>query len=228
MFPRGSFHESYPSFSPFMNRQILTVNFCVVATFAVGCQPEARPPTLEKRGSASNCLTAPLEESEEAVRDPHVYGDMPKSVWMGTVEDQIIAIDRDLEHLSAMLKYAKADAPAAANPALKALRHQVTLLSGKLKQAKAAAASAWDWVRTGWRTCLRFAADTAPSDIGSSRTGPAASRNCVVTGAPAMASADRLARYPGGMAQQSITRVFREVRDGLKQARRWVKQRIAL
>jgi len=212
-----------------MNRQILTVNFCVVATFAVGCQPEARPPALEKRGAASNRLNAASEELEEAVRDPHVYGDVEQSAWARTLEDPMIAIDRDLGHLSAILKYTKADAPVEANSRLKAVRHQAALLRKQLEHAKAASALAWHCLKAGWRVCLRIPGATAPNGMASSRTCAAAAYpNSVAMGVPIMATANGRARYPGGMVHQVIRLILREVRDGLKQSRQWVKNMIAL
>jgi len=127
-----------------MKNMKLKITFLALTAFAVGCKPSEEKAT-------SHQIEKVTQETREAAQEMKDYTYAQKAEFVENMRNQLAAINRDLEQLSAKVEKSSDAAKAEAKPKLQALRDQTARLTKQLDDAKSATESTWDDVKTGFK-----------------------------------------------------------------------------
>jgi uncharacterized protein YoxC len=130
-----------------MNYKALVINCLAMAAFAVGCKPSDDK-------SAADQLKDVKTETKAAAREMKDYTYAQKAEFVANMQDQVNALNKDLDRLSAKLDSSSDAVKADAKPKLQALRDQVNKLNRQLDEARNASESTWDGVKADSRQAL--------------------------------------------------------------------------
>jgi cytochrome c556 len=119
-----------------------------VAAFAVGCERSDKSATGNREATAKQ-LDKVKTETRAAARDMKDYTYAQKKEFVGTMQAQLAALNRDLAALSAKVEKGSDAAKVEAKPKLQALRDEADKLNQQLDRAKGATESTWDDVKAG-------------------------------------------------------------------------------
>jgi len=125
-----------------MKNNILFITFLSAATFAVGC---------DKQQTTSQQIDKVQTETTQAAQDMKDYTFAQKDEFVKAMQDQLTALDQDLDKLSAKIDSSSDAIKAEARPKLQALRDQSTQLHQQLAGAQNATESTWDSVKSGFQ-----------------------------------------------------------------------------
>jgi hypothetical protein len=121
-----------------MKNKMLFVTFLSAATFAVGCGKEQ---------TTSQQIDQVQTETKQDAQDMKDYTYAQKAQFVKAMQTQLIALDKDLDTLSAKIDSSSDAVKAEAKPKLQALRDQSTQLHQQLADAENATDSTWDSVK---------------------------------------------------------------------------------
>ena len=124
---------------PMKNKKLL-MTFVGAAIFALGC---------DKEPTASQQIDKVQTETKQAAHNMKDYTFAEKAEFVRTMQDQLTALDQDLDKLSAKIDSSSDAIKAEAKPKLQELRDQAALLKQQLADARNATASTWDDVKVG-------------------------------------------------------------------------------
>jgi chromosome segregation ATPase len=125
-----------------MKHNNLLVTLLAVSAFAAGCNKEQ---------TTSQQIDKVQAETKQAAQDMKDYTFAEKSAFVETMQAQLVALNRDLDQLSAKVEKSSDAVKAEAQPKLQALRDQMAQLNKQLDEAKNATESTWDSVKGGFR-----------------------------------------------------------------------------
>ncbi|HZL79177.1 MAG TPA: hypothetical protein VFC17_10000 [Candidatus Limnocylindrales bacterium] len=125
-----------------MKNKTLLITFLSVAAFAVGCKPSDDK-------SAAQQIDKVQTETKQAAQDMKDYTFAEKAEFVKTMQDQLTALNQDLDKLSAKIDSSSDAIKAEAKPKLQVLRDQATKLNQQLADASNATESTWDSVKAG-------------------------------------------------------------------------------
>jgi cytochrome c556 len=125
-----------------MKNKTLLITFLSVAAFAVGCKPSDDK-------SAAQQMDKVQTETKQAVQDMKDYTFAEKAEFVKAMQDQLTALNQDLDKLAAKIDSSGDAIKAEAKPKLQALRDQATKLNQQLADAQNATESTWDSVKAG-------------------------------------------------------------------------------
>ena len=125
-----------------MKNKTLLITFLSVAAFAVGCKPSDEKSTAQQIDKVQT-------ETKQAAQDMKDYTFAQKAEFVKTMQDQLTALNQDLDKLSAKIDSSSDAIKAEAKPKLQALRDQATKLNQQLADAPNATESTWDSVKAG-------------------------------------------------------------------------------
>ncbi len=125
-----------------MKNNILLLTFLSAATFAVGC---------DKQQTTSQQIDKVQTETTQAAQDMKDYTFAQKDEFVKAMQNQLTALDQDLDKLSAKIDSSSDAIKAEARPKLQALRDQSTQLHQQLADAQNATESTWDSVKSGFQ-----------------------------------------------------------------------------
>ena len=123
-----------------MKNKILLLTLLSAATFAVGC---------DKEKTTAQQLDKVQTETKQAAADMKDYTFAQKAEFVKTMQDQLTALNQDLDKLSAKIDSSSDAIKAEDKPKLQALRDQATKLNQQLADAPNATESTWDSVKAG-------------------------------------------------------------------------------
>ncbi len=118
------------------------------AAFAAGCGPSDKSATEDREATAKK-LDKAKTETKAAAQDMKNYTYAQKTEFVGTMQAQLAALNRDLAALSAKVEKASDAAKAEAKPKLQSLRDEADKLNQQLDKANGATESTWDDVKAG-------------------------------------------------------------------------------
>ncbi len=121
-----------------MKHQFSLTILLAVTAFAVGCNKE--PSTTQQ-------IEKVKAETKEAAQDMKDYAYAQKAEFVEKMQNQLTAINRDLDQLAAKIEKSSEAARAEAKPKLQLLRDQAGKLNQQLEEAKNATESTWDSVK---------------------------------------------------------------------------------
>ena len=125
-----------------MKNKTLLITFLSVAAFAIGCKPSDEKSTSQQ-------LDKVQTETKQAAQDMKDYTFAQKAEFVKTMQDQLTALNQDLDKLSAKIDSSSDAIKAEAKPKLQALRDQAAKLNQQLADAPNATESTWDSVKAG-------------------------------------------------------------------------------
>ena len=125
-----------------MKNKTLLITFLSVAVFAIGCKPSDEKSTSQQ-------LDKVQTETKQAAQDMKDYTFAQKAEFVKTMQDQLTALNQDLDKLSAKIDSSSDAIKAEAKPKLQALHNQATKLNQQLADAPNATESTWDSVKAG-------------------------------------------------------------------------------
>jgi cytochrome c556 len=125
-----------------MKNKTLLITFLSVAAFAVGCKPSDEKSTAQQIDKVQT-------ETKQAAQDMKDYTFAEKAEFVKTMQDQLTALNQDLDKLSAKIDSSSDAIKAEAKPKLQVLRDQATKLNQQLADASNATESTWDSVKAG-------------------------------------------------------------------------------
>jgi len=123
-----------------MKNKTLVITFLSVAAIAIGCSKEQ---------TTSQQLDTLRTETKEAAQDMKDYSYAQKGEFVKQMQNQLIALDKDLDELSRKIENSSDAVKAEAKPKLQALRDQAAQLKTQLAGAENATESTWDSVKAG-------------------------------------------------------------------------------
>ena len=118
----------------------LFVSFLPVIAFAVGCNKEE---------TTSQQIDKIQTETKAAAQDLKDYTFAQKTEFVQKMQNQLTALDQDLDKLSAKIEKSSDAVKAEAKPKLQALRDQAAQLNKQLDEVKNATESTWNDVKAG-------------------------------------------------------------------------------
>ena len=121
-----------------MKSNTLGITLVSVIAFAVGCNQE---PTTSQQIDRAQTATA------TAAHDMKDYTFAQKTEFVGKMQEQLNAINKDLDQLSAKIESSNDTIKVDARPKLQALRDQSAGLTKQLDRARDATESTWDSVK---------------------------------------------------------------------------------
>ena len=128
----------------------LAITFFAITAFAVGCKPSAESSATKTGGATAEQFDKVKQETKEAAQATKDYAYEQKAEFVATMQQQLEAIQRDLDQLSAKIEKSSDAAKAEAKPKLQALRDQAAKLNQKLDTARNATESTWGEVKAGF------------------------------------------------------------------------------
>ena len=134
-----------------MKHYPLAITFLVVAAFSVGCKPSEEKAAMENRNATANQFDKVKEATKEAAQEMKDYTFAQKAEFTEKMQNQLAAINKELEQLAAKVEKASDSAKAEAKPKLQALRDQTAKLGKQLDEAKGATESTWNDVKAGFK-----------------------------------------------------------------------------
>ncbi len=117
-----------------MKHKTLLLAFLSIAALSVGC---------DKEKTTTQQIDALQSETKAAAEDMKDYTFAQKAEFTAKMQDQLAAINRDLDQLAAKIDKSSDAVKAEAKPKLQALRDQADKLSQQLDAAKNATESTW-------------------------------------------------------------------------------------
>jgi cytochrome c556 len=130
-----------------MKQTTLLVTFLSAASFIVGC---GQQPT------ASQQMDKVQTETTQAAQNMKDYTYAEKADFVKAMQDQLTALNVDLDKLSDKIESSSDSVKAEARPKLQALRDQAAKLNQQLADAQNATESTWDGVKDetkkAWRS----------------------------------------------------------------------------
>lgn len=123
-----------------MKNQTWLVVFAFVAGFAAGC---------DKPSTTAQQMEKVQTETKQAAQDMKDYTFAQKAEFVKAMQTQLIALNADLDKLSARIDNSSDAIKAEAKPKLQALRDQAATLNQQLANASNATESTWDDVKAG-------------------------------------------------------------------------------
>jgi cytochrome c556 len=130
-----------------------------VAVFAVGCEQSDKSASANREATAKE-LDKVKTETKAAAQSMKDYTYAQKTEFVGTMQAQLAALNRDLAALSAKVEKGSDAAKAEAKPKLQALRDEADKLNQQLDKAKSATESTWDDVKVGTGKAYRDLKDS--------------------------------------------------------------------
>ena len=121
-----------------MKHQTLLLTLLATAAVAVGC---------DKEKTASQQIETIKAETKAAAMDMKDYTYAQKSEFVKTMQNQLTALDQDLDTLSAKIEKSSDAVKAEAKPKLQSLRDQASQLQKQLDNVKDSTESTWDSVK---------------------------------------------------------------------------------
>ncbi len=134
-----------------MNHLPVTIVVLALTAFAVGCKPSTEPSTTQPPGATAQQLDRMRTATQEAAQDIKDFTYTQKTEYVAHMQNQIDAINRDLDQIEARIEKADAAARAEAQPKLQALRDQAARLTRQLDEARSATESTWDDVKVAFK-----------------------------------------------------------------------------
>lgn len=122
-----------------MRTKPLVIALLVITALAAGCNKEQ---------TASQQLDEIKTETKAAAQDMNDYAFDRKKEFVAKMQDQLAAINRDLDQLSARIEKSSETARAEAKPKLQALRDQAANLDKQLDAVRNATESTWSDVKS--------------------------------------------------------------------------------
>ena len=126
-----------------MKNKTLLITFLSAATIVVGC---------DKEKTTAQQIETVKTETKQAAQDMKDYTFAQKAEFVKTMQDQLTALNQDLDKLSAKIDSSSDAIKAEAKPKLQALRDQATKLNQQLADAQNATESTWDSVKAGTKS----------------------------------------------------------------------------
>jgi len=123
-----------------MKNRTWLITLLSAATFAVGCDKE--PTTIQQMDKVQT-------ETKQAAQDMKDYTYAQKTEFVAAMQDQLTALNQNLDKLSAKIDGSSDAIKAEAKPKLQALREQAAKLNQQLAEAANAPESTWDSVKAG-------------------------------------------------------------------------------
>jgi chromosome segregation ATPase len=139
-----------------MKNKTWVISVLSIAVVAVGCNKEQ---------STAQQMDKVQTETKQAAVDMKDYTYAQKDEFVKAMQDQLAALNKDLDTLSAKIDSSSDAVKAEAKPKLQALRDQAAQLNKQLDDAKNATESTWDSVKAG---CQK-AYDATKDGINSAR-----------------------------------------------------------
>ena len=133
-----------------MKFKTLGITFLSVVAFAVGCNQE---PTTSQQ------IDKVKTETATAAHDMKDYTFAQKSDFVAKMQEQLNALNKDLDQLSAKIESSSSAMKADAKPKLQALRNQSVDLTKQLDNARNATESTWDSVKASSQKAFDSAKD---------------------------------------------------------------------
>ena len=121
-----------------MKHQTILLTLLATAAFAVGCDKEKTP--------AQQIETIKAETKAAAI-DMKDYTFSQKAEFTAAMQNQLTALDQDLDTLSAKIDKSSDAVKAEAKPKLQALRDQASELNKQLNNIKDSTETTWDSVK---------------------------------------------------------------------------------
>jgi predicted neutral ceramidase superfamily lipid hydrolase len=123
-----------------MKNKLLFLMFLTTTALVAGC---------DKDQTASQQLDKVQTETKQAAQDMKDYTYAERAEFVKSMQDQLTALNQDLDKLSAKIDNASDSLKAEAKPKLQALRDQEAKLNQQLVDAQNATESTWDSVKDG-------------------------------------------------------------------------------
>ena len=123
-----------------MKNKTLLITLLSAAVIAAGC---------DKKQTASQQIDKVQTETKQAAEEMKDYTFAQKTEFVKAMQDQLTALDQDLDKLSAKIDSSSDAIKAEAKPKLQALRDQSAQLHQQLADAQNATESTWDSVKAG-------------------------------------------------------------------------------
>ena len=123
-----------------MKNKTRFIAFLYAAVFVVGC---------DKEPTAAQQMNQVQAETKLAAQDMKDYTFVQKDEFVKAMQDQLAALDRDLDKLAAKIESSSDTIKAEAKPKLKALRDHAVQLHQQLADAQNSTESTWDSVKAG-------------------------------------------------------------------------------
>ena len=123
-----------------MKNKTWVISVLSIAVVAVGCNKEQ---------STTQQMDKVQTETKQAAVDMKDYTYAQKDEFVKAMQDQLAALNKDLDTLSAKIDSSSDAVKAEAKPKLQALRDQAAQLNKQLDDAKNATESTWDSVKAG-------------------------------------------------------------------------------
>ena len=118
----------------------LVITFLPIIAFAAGCNKEQ---------TTSQQIDKIQTETKAAAQDMKDYTFAQKTEFVQKMQNQLTALDQDLDKLSAKIEKSSDAVKAEAKPKLQALRDQAAQLNKQLDEVKNATESTWNDVKAG-------------------------------------------------------------------------------
>ena len=133
------------------NRFVAYIALLSAAVFAAGCdtsdaKPSAGVPDVE---GAQKELQKARKETKEAAQATKDYAYAVRAEFVKDMQNELAAVNRTLQQLSAKVESGSNAAKADAKAKLQALRDKAAQLNGELEKAKNAPEAAWGQVKAG-------------------------------------------------------------------------------
>lgn len=123
-----------------MKNKPLLIALLATVAFAVGC---------DKEKTTAQQIDKVQAETKQAAQDMKDYSYAQKDQFVKAMQAQLLALDQDLNKLSAKIDNSSDAIKADAKPKLAALRDQAAKLNQQLADAQNATESTWDSVKDG-------------------------------------------------------------------------------
>jgi hypothetical protein len=123
-----------------MKNKTLFITLLFAAVIVAGC---------DKEQTTSQQIDKVQTETKQAAEDMKDYTFAQKAEFVKAMQDQLTALDQDLDKLSAKIDSSSDAIKAEAKPKLQALRDQSAQLHQQLADAQNATESTWDGVKAG-------------------------------------------------------------------------------
>ena len=124
-----------------MKNIVLANALLSIAAFAAGCKPSTE---ADHAAAQFDKVKARAEDAAQSMRD---FAYAQKAEFVAKMQNQLTAINRDLDQLSAKIERSSAAAKAEAKPKLEALREQAANLNKQIDDARNATVSTWEKVK---------------------------------------------------------------------------------
>lgn len=125
-----------------MKHTPLLIAFITATAVVIGC---------DKQQTTSQQIDNIQTETKQAAQDMKDYTFAQKAEFVKAMQEQLNALDQDLDKLAAKIDSSSDAVKAEAKPKLQALREQATRLKKQLDEARNATETTWDSVKNGFK-----------------------------------------------------------------------------